>query len=120
MSVAADCAFGVAAGAAFGWLWTRVVPWTVHSNFWSTMTVLTRDSLKVEDARGLWVLYRSLIRAVACYVGRNLTGTLVASVPLVIVWLMAGPFRDASAIAFGVAFIVSMSLVCLWPNPKPS
>jgi len=116
MTLAAACALGVAAGVAFGWLWLLVVPWAVHLRFWSATTALTRDILKVDDAGVFFGMYRNLLGAVARYVGRNLAGTLVAGVPLVIVLLIASP----SEIPFFIAFGVAMTAYFLWPGAKAS
>jgi hypothetical protein len=116
VTLAAACTLGVAAGVAFGWLWLLVVPWAVHLRFWSAMTSLAGDILKVDDAAVFFGLYRNLLGATARYVGRNLAGTLVAGVPLVIVLLIASP----SEIPFFVAFVVAMTAFFLWPSAKRS
>lgn len=116
MTLAAACMLGVLAGIAFGWLWLLVVPWVVHRHFFSAMASLTRDILQVDDTRVFVSLYRRLLGLVARYVGRNLGGTVVASVPLVAVLLVASRLVDDGEVPFFTAFVAAMMLVFLWPS----
>ena len=120
MTLAAVCTLGLVAGVAFGWLWLRVVPWAVHLRFWSAMTALARDILKVDDTQVFLRLYRSLLAATARYVGRNLAGTLVAGIPVLIVVLLAAPLVREGEIPFLIAFVVAMTAFFLWPSAKRS
>lgn len=120
MTLAAVCTLGLAAGIAFGWLWLRIVPWAVHLRFWSAMTSLAGDILKVDDARVFFGLYRNLLGATARYVGRNLAGTLVAGIPVLIVVLLAAPLVREGEIPFLVAFVLAMTAFFLWPGAKRS
>lgn len=117
---AAAGALGVLAGIAFGWLWLWVVPWAVHRRFWRAMSSLMREILGVEEIRAFLGLYRRLLGLVARYVGRNLGGTVVASVPLIAVLLVASRVVDDGEVAFFAAFIVAMTVVFLWPGRKAS
>jgi hypothetical protein len=82
---------GVAAGAAFAWLWLRVVPHDIHRRFWSAMSGLTREMLVVEEGGQFLRLYRRLGGLVARYVGRNLGGTLLGCLPMVLILLTVAP-----------------------------
>ena len=112
--------FGVIAGIAFGWLWLLVVPWVVHKHFWVAMSTLAREILKVDDTDVFFRLYKRLLAATARYVGRNLAGTVVAGVPIVILLLLAAPLMRDGEIPFFVAFVVAMTVFFLWPAPKES
>ena len=64
MTLAAG-ALGLLAGILFGWLWLRIVPWAVHRRFFSAMTALIGELVRVEEARVFLGLYRRLLGLVA-------------------------------------------------------
>jgi len=72
---------GICAGLMFAWLWLWVVPWSTHRDFFAAMSALTKQILDGDDAQVFFGLYKTLLLKTGAYVGRNLAGTLVASVP---------------------------------------
>ncbi|HEV3009118.1 MAG TPA: hypothetical protein VGX52_08810 [Burkholderiales bacterium] len=87
----AACALGAAAGAAFAWLWLRLVPPGTNRRFWSSMSELARRLLAVEETREFLLLYRRLGALLARYVGRNLGATVVACLPMIAILLTVAP-----------------------------
>ncbi|HLS85607.1 MAG TPA: hypothetical protein VK043_04865 [Burkholderiales bacterium] len=82
---------GIAAGAAFAWLWLRVVPHDLHRRFWSAMSQLAREMLSVDEGREFLRLYGRLAKLLARYVGRNLGGTLLGCLPMIVILFTAAP-----------------------------
>ena len=73
---------GIAGGWAFALIWARLAPMSVQGQFWSTMTSVANGMLKAEQSRDFVELYRRLGVALFRYLGRNLGGLLLASLPL--------------------------------------
>ena len=107
---------GVTAGLLFAWLWLWVVPWSTHRDFFVAMSGLTRRILKLDDAKEFWKVYADLLGKTVRYVGRNLAGTLVASVPVVGMYYLT----DITEASFLVPFIVAMMVVFCWPRLWPA
>jgi hypothetical protein len=80
---------GIAGGWAFALIWARVAPLSVQGQFWSTMTSVASGMLNAEHSREFVDLYRRLGVALCRYLGRNLGGLLLASLPLI---ALAGVF----------------------------
>jgi len=120
VTLAAAGALGLLAGILFGWLWLRIVPWAVHRRFFSAMTALIGELVRVEEARVFLGLYRRLLGLVARYVGRNLGGTVVASLPLLVLLLAASRVIERGELAFFASFIAAMMVVFLWPARSAS
>ena len=120
MTLAAAGALGVAAGAVFAWLWLRLVPWAVHLDFWAAMPLAAREVLVADDARVFFGHYRDLLGLVARYVGRNLGGALLASLPVLGILLVAARALPGGEVPFFAAFVVSMMAVFLWPALRRS
>ena len=120
MTLAAAGALGVAAGVVFAWLWLWVVPWAVHRRFWPTMSAITRDILRADDPHAFLRLYRGLLAGVARYVGRNLGGALVASLPVLAILLLASRTLPGGEVPFFAAFTAAMLVVFLWPTARRS
>jgi hypothetical protein len=87
----AACALGALAGAAFAWLWLRIVPPGTNRTFWSAMSDLTRRLLAVDETSEFLALYKRLAGMLARYVGRNLAGTAVACLPMIAILLTVAP-----------------------------
>jgi hypothetical protein len=87
---------GVAAGLAFAWLWLLVVPHDIHRRFWSAMSGLTREMLVVEEGGHFLRLYRRLAGLLFRYVGRNIGGTLLGCLPMVVILFTLAPLVFAS------------------------
>ena len=107
---------GLAAGLLFAWLWLWVVPWAVHREFFGAMSALTRQILKIDDPHAFFALYKSLLLKTVHYVGRNLAGTIVASVPPVGMYFVT----DIGQPSFLVPFIAAMMVVFCWPRLWPA
>lgn len=120
MTLAAAGVLGLAAGILFGWLWLRIVPWAVHRRFFPAMSGLIRELVRVEEARAFLRLYRALLGLVARYVGRNLGGTVVASLPLVVLLAAASRVIERGEPAFFASFVAAMMVVFLWPAARRS
>ena len=108
---------GVVAGIVFAWLWLWVVPWAVHGRFFRAMASLTRKILAIDDAGEFWKVYKTLLIETARYVGRNIAGTVVAGVPVSLIYFLVpvGGFT-----LFFSAFVVSMMIVFCWPRLWPA
>lgn len=120
MTLAAAAGLGALAGVAFAWLWLRVVPWAVHLDFWAAMPLAAREVLGADEARVFFGHYRGLLALVARYVGRNLGGALVASLPVLGVLLVAERALPGGEVPFFAAFMVAMMAVFLWPALRRS
>jgi hypothetical protein len=81
-SYATVAAAGIAGGWAFALIWARLAPMSVQGQFWSTMTSVTKGMLVAEHSHEFVDLYRRLGVALFRYLGRNLGGVLIASLPL--------------------------------------
>lgn len=89
---AASVALGIVAGAAFAWIWLRIVPPGTSRRFWSSMRALTHEMLTVEETSAFFRLYGRLGRLLGPYLARNLGGTLAGCLPVaVIVLFLAAP-----------------------------
>jgi hypothetical protein len=93
----AACALGAAAGLAFAWLWLRIVPRGTNGAFWSGMSGITREMLRVDEPAALLALYRRLGGLLWRYVARNLAGIVVACLPMVAIVLVAMPLLPAKS-----------------------
>lgn len=120
MTLAAAGALGVVAGIVFAWLWLWIVPWAVHGRFWPALSAITGDILRTDDPRAFLRLYRGLLAAVARYVGRNLGGALLASLPVLAILFLASRTLPGGEVPFFVAFTVAMIVVFLWPATRRS
>lgn len=108
---------GIAAGIVFAWLWLWVVPWAVHGVFFKRMSFLTKGILSVDEPGDFLKLYKQLLLDTARYVGRNIAGTVVAGLPLLMLALVdPGLF----SLEFMVAFLASMMIVFCWPRLWPA
>jgi hypothetical protein len=116
--LAAACIVGAAAGAAFASLWLRAVPRGTNRRFWSAAFVLSGELLKADELAGLLRLYRRLAELLGGYLARNLFGTVLAGLPLVLVVLAAAPLApDArTETAFLAAFALATLAGLLWPK----
>ena len=107
---------GVTAGLLFAWLWLWVVPWSIHRDFFVVMSALTREIIRLDEVGSFLAAYKTLLVKTAAYVGRNVAGTLVASVPLVGMYYAT----DITEASFLVPFIVAMMVVFCWPRLWPA
>jgi hypothetical protein len=80
---ATAAAAGVMGGWAFTLIWTRLAPVRIQRQFWSTMTSVAKSMLVAEQSREFLDLYRRLGVALLHYLGRNVGGVIVASLPLI-------------------------------------
>jgi hypothetical protein len=106
----AAAAAGIAGGWAFALIWARVAPMSVQGQFWSTMTSVATGMLNAEHSREFIDLYRRLGVALYRYLGRNLGGLLLASLPLI---ALAGVFRDSQLMLFGMATLGAVAAM-IW------
>ncbi len=113
----APVTLGVAAGIAFAWLWLWVVPWAVHGKFFKAAASLVQWIFKADELGAFLSLYKSLLAATARYVGRNLAGTVVAGLPLAVLYLIDPKLLH---LEFLVAFTASMMIVFFWPRLWPA
>ncbi len=81
---------GAVAGLGFALIWRKLVPMRVHGEFWSEMTVLTRDIVTVDDTAVFLRLYKRLALAAGGYTLRNMVGVVVSCVPLIVILLAVG------------------------------
>ncbi len=88
---AAACGLGLAAGAAFAWIWLRIVPRGTNRRFWSAMSGLTREMLQVEETSAFLRLYGRLARLLGPYLARNLGGMVLGCLPMIAVLLTVAP-----------------------------
>jgi len=88
---AAACGLGIVAGAAFAALWLWLVPPGTNRRFWSSMSQLTRKLLAVDETGEFLRLYRGLGGLLAGYLRRNLGGTVVACLPMIVLLLTVAP-----------------------------
>ena len=91
LALAAACLLGALAGLAFAWLWLCIVPRGTNRRFWSALSALTREMLRVDEAAALFALYRRLGGLLGRYLARNLGGTLVACLPMIAILVVAAP-----------------------------
>jgi hypothetical protein len=93
---AAVCALGAMAGGAFAWLWLWIVPRGTHRGFWSALSATAREMLRVEETRVFVSLYAHLGRLLGPYLARNLGGTVLACLPMVLILVfLAAPVFEA-------------------------
>lgn len=104
---AAACALGLVSGAAFAWLWLRVVPRGTNQRYWSAMSGLLRDMLRIEETSAFLGLYKRLGILTGVYVGRNLGGAALGCLPMIVLLLTAGAalFDAWDARAPGIAIV---------------
>jgi hypothetical protein len=118
---AAACGLGVLAGAAFAWLWLRLVPRGSHGSFWRSMSVLAGEMLQVEETRAFLRLYRRLGALLVPYVARNLGGTVLACVPMIAILLaLAAPLFERWDARAGRMAVVPQSAAPLLPSAAPA
>lgn len=79
---ATAAAAGIIGGWAFVLIWARLAPMSIQGQFWSTMTSVARGMLSAEHSQEFVDLYRRLGVALCRYLGRNLGGLILASLPL--------------------------------------
>lgn len=107
------CGLGAAAGAAFAWLWLRVVPHAAHRRFWRAMHPIAHGVFQVDEFPALLALYRRLGSLVCRYVARNLGGMLLAGLPaLALLLLLNGKSEAAFIAAFALATLAGFA----WPR----
>jgi hypothetical protein len=80
---ATAAAAGIVGGWAFALIWARLAPLSVQGEFWSTLTSVGRSMLVAEHSREFLDLYRRLGAALFRYLGRNVGGLILASLPLI-------------------------------------
>ena len=107
---------GIAAGLMFAWLWLWVVPWRTHREFFVAMSGLTREIIRLDEVGSFLAAYQRLLAKTAAYVGRNLAGTIVASVPVVGMYYAT----DITAASFLAPFMAAMMVVFCWPRLWPA
>ena len=87
MQTAAYYATAAAAGIMGGWvftlIWARLAPASVQRQFWSTMSNVAQSMLVAEHSHEFLDLYRRLGVALWRYLGRNVGGLILASLPLI-------------------------------------
>lgn len=88
---AAACGLGLLAGAAFAWIWLRIVPRGTNRRFWSAMSGLTREILQVEETSVFLRLYGRLARMLGPYLARNLGGMVLGCLPMIAILLTIAP-----------------------------
>jgi hypothetical protein len=76
---------GIIGGWIFTLIWARLAPASVQRQFWSTMTSVARSMLVAEQSHEFLDLYRRLGIALWRYLGRNIGGLILASLPLIAV-----------------------------------
>jgi hypothetical protein len=79
---ATAAAAGIMGGWIFALIWTRLAPASMQRQFWSTMTSVARSMLVAEQSHEFLDLYRRLGIALWRYLGRNIGGLILASLPL--------------------------------------
>lgn len=111
----AACGLGLLAGGAFAWIWLRVVPTGTNRRFWSAMSGLTREMLRVEETGAFLRLYRRLGGLLAKYVARNLGGAALGCLPMIAILLTVAPlvFEDWDRAAERVALVPPTATVPL-------
>jgi hypothetical protein len=107
------CALGAAAGAAFAWVWLRVVPHAAHRRFWGAMHPIAQSVFQVNELSALLTLYRRLGSLVCGYVARNLGGLLLAGLPAAALLLI---LNGRSGAGFIAAFALATLAGFLWPR----
>ncbi|OGA71327.1 MAG: hypothetical protein A3G81_31130 [Betaproteobacteria bacterium RIFCSPLOWO2_12_FULL_65_14] len=86
---AAACALGLAAGAAFAWVWVALVPPGTNKRYWTSMSALTRDMLRVDAGGEFLRLYKRLGVMTGGYLARNLGAAALGCLPVVVILLTA-------------------------------
>jgi len=79
---ATAAAAGITGGWAFALIWTRLAPVSIQRQFWSTLGNVARKMLVAEQSCEFLDLYRRLGVALVRYLGRNVGGLIIASLPL--------------------------------------
>ena len=82
-SYATAAAAGVIGGWAFALIWSRLAPMSIQGQFWSTLTSVGKGMLVAEHSHEFLDLYRRLGVALLRYLGRNIGGLILASLPLI-------------------------------------
>lgn len=116
----AAVALGAAAGLGFAWLWLRSVPRGTNGAFWSALAGCTREMLRVEEPAALLALYRRLAALLGRYVGRNLSGILLACLPMAAIVLVAAPLlpaKSASCSSAGYCLLLESLAFDVTPVP---
>jgi len=96
---ATAAAAGIMGGWAFVLIWARLAPMSIQGQFWSTLNSVARGMLSAEHSHEFVALYRRLGIALFRYLGRNLGGLILASLPLL-----------------ALAGVLSASLFYPWPE----
>lgn len=88
---AASLAVAVVLGWGFVAVWRRVVPADTSGAFWRSLLAISKALLTSDELGALLGAYKKLLAAVAAYVGRNLLGLALASLPAALVLTFAAP-----------------------------
>jgi hypothetical protein len=83
---------------------------SVQGQFWSTMTSVANGMLNAEQSREFVELYRRLGIALGRYLGRNLGGLLLASLPMLAFAALLG---TSNLMFFGMATLGAVAAM-LW------
>ena len=110
MTTYATAAAGVAGGWAFAYIWARLAPMSIQGQFWSTMTSVTKGMLAAQHSHEFLDCYRRLGGALFRYLGRNLGGVLIASLPLI---ALATVFGASMLMFFGMATLGAVGTMLL-------
>lgn len=113
---AAAIGLGLAAGAAFAWIWLRVVPRGTNGRFWTAMSRLTREMLQVEDTGVFLRLYGRLFRLLGPYLARNLGGMLLGCLPMILLLLSLAPMVFESWDARAPVPVAERTAYCASPG----
>lgn len=88
---AAACGLGLLAGVAFAWVWLWLVPRGTNRRFWTSLSALSREMLEVDETKAFLRLYRRLGALLTPYLARNLGGTALACLPMIVLLLTLAP-----------------------------
>jgi len=110
-SYVTTAAAGIAGGWVFTLIWARIAPMSVQGQFWSTMTSVANGMLNAEQSREFVDLYRRLGIALCRYLGRNVGGLLLASLPLI---ALAALISTSQLMFFGIAATLGAVAAIIW------
>jgi hypothetical protein len=89
--VCAAVGLGGVAGLGFILIWCWVIPVHTHGLFWRSMADLSKRIVSVDETAEFLALYQRLGTLVVSYTTRNMGGTLLGCLPLVILLWILGP-----------------------------
>lgn len=89
--VCAAVGLGGVAGLGFAMIWCWVIPVQTHSLFWRSMGDVSRRIVTVDETAEFLALYKRLGTMVVSYTTRNVGGTLLGCLPLIILLWLVGP-----------------------------